>query len=285
MADTLFQMAMSRRTAKMWVTQVNALAGKRYLAMAAYQYRLAVPLLASLAVLNGARLPGPYTLAVLVADGNSGALLADAEVRIPARKLAERSDSAGEARFRALAPGIVRVTALHPGYSPIETEAVLGVHDSTLVVFLMEPTSHVLDTIHVRAPAPPEYLRDFETRRRMGLGRFLTEVQLDSTKHEKVADLIARRFPGLRAEWTYMPPGVKLARPGYFSVSPAQAPGRPAIACEAQLYIDEIRASPDMLWSVQAGDVAAVEYYSSAPPVRYYRPGYACGVVLLWTKR
>lgn len=223
---------------------------------------------------------GSYTLAVLVADGSTGALLSGAEVRIPGRKLTQRSDSAGEVRFRGLGAGVVRVTASYPGYAPIQTDAVLGLHDSTVVVFLMEATSHTLDTIKVRAPALPEYLEDFEARRRMGLGRFLTTVQLDSTKHEKVADFIARRFPGLRAEWSYIPPGVRLVRPGFFALK-SGGPG----GCPPEVYIDEIRASSDMLVSLQAGDVAGVEYYSNAPPIRYYRAGYGCGVILIWTKR
>jgi hypothetical protein len=233
-------------------------------------------LLASLAVF-GARLPRSFTLAVLVADGSTGALLTGAKVEIPSRKLTQRSDSMGEVRFRQLTAGVVRVTALYPGYAPIQTDAVLGLHDSTVVVFLMESTSQSLDTIHVTAPAPAEYLRDFETRRHMGLGRFLTAVQLDSTKHENVADLVARRFTGLRAVWDYTYTEVTLESTR--GVTSFRHP------CHPQVYIDEKPATGDLLGWLQSGDVAGVEYYSNAPPVQYHRAGSVCGVVLIWTTR
>ena len=242
-----------------------------------YRRWLAVPLLA-VAVFAG-RLPRSYTLAVLVADGKTGALLSGAQVQIPERKLEQRSDSVGEVRFRALTPGVVRVTALHPGYAPIETSAILGLHDSTVVVFLMEPVSQSLDTIRVSAPAVKDYLREFEDRRKLGLGRFLTAVQLDSTKHEAVADLVARRFPGLRAEWSWDRTGVALARPGFYALKLSKG------GCAAQVYIDDKPATAMDLASLQAGDVAGLEYYSNAPPVQYHRAGSGCGVVLIWTTR
>jgi hypothetical protein len=237
---------------------------------------VALPLLGSLAVFDG-RFPRSFTLAVLVADGRTGALLSGAQVQIPSRKLAQRSDSAGEVRFRALTPGVVRVTALYPGYARIETEAILGLHDSTVVVFLMEAISQPLDTIRVSAPAVRDYLREFEGRRKMGLGRFLTSVQLDSTRHENVVDLIARRFTGLRAVWDFTLTEVTLeSRRGVTSFKHQ---------CHPQVYIDEKPATGDLLGWLQAGDVAGVEYYSNAPPVQYHRAGSACGVVLIWTTR
>jgi len=95
----------------------------------------------------------------------------------------------------------------------MQTDAILGLHDSTVVVFLMEAISQPLDTIRVTAPPVQDYLREFEGRRKMGLGRFLTAVQLDSTKHENVADLVARRFTGLRAVWiSHTPRSLSRAR-------------------------------------------------------------------------
>lgn len=238
---------------------------------------LVLPLFASLALSDSGRLPGSYTLAVLVADGKTGAFLSGARVQLPSRKLTQSSDSVGEVRFRQLTAGVVRVTVLHAGYAPMQTDAILGLHDSTVVVFPMEEVSQPLDTVRVTAPASPEYLHDFEARRHLGLSRFLTSVQLDSTKHENVADLVARRFMGLRAVWDFTLTEVTLeSRRGVTSFKHQ---------CHPQVYIDEKPASADLLGWLQAGDVAGVEYYSNAPPVQYHRAGSACGVVLIWTTR
>lgn len=225
--------------------------------------------------------PGPYVLQVLVADGRSGALLVGAHVEIPGRSLAVRSDTLGQAIFTALEPGIVRVTAKYLGYAPASANVVLGLTDSSSLVFLMESTAHNLDTIRVSSSVHPEYLDDFYQRKKIGIGRFLPSAVLDSSRHEKLADLIARRFPGLRAEWDPAHAGVKLARPGYYSLS-----GRPEkTGCAAQVYIDDTLANAGDVASLNAGDIAGVEYYSNAPPVQYRRAGSQCGVVLLWRKR
>lgn len=225
---------------------------------------------------------GTSILVVLTADEKTGSLLRDAQVEIPVRELSRKSDSLGITRFIGLEPGLVRVIARHGGYAPMQTTALLGFSDSTVVVFLMRASAQTLDTVRVNAPRAPEYLRDFNVRKRMGLGHFLTEQQLDSTKHEMLADLVSRRFSGLRASWGGASSVKLVSTRGFYSFGKFKI-GK--AGCFPLVYIDEMIADPGQLGSLQSGDVGGVEYYSNAPPVQYTRAGAQCGVMLIWTRR
>jgi len=140
-------------------------------------------------------------------------------------------------------------------------------------------TAKTLDTVRVTAAREPEYLHDFYVRRRMGLGRFLTSAQLDSAKHETLADFVAQRFTGLHAEWDVTGTGVSLrSTRGFYSF-------RKSAICNATVFLDDMLATGGDLAFLAAGDVAGVEYYSNAPPVRYTRAGAHCGVFVVWRKR
>ena len=150
---------------------------------------------------------------------------------------------------------------------------------SAALIFVRVPDAHAqtpLDTVHVTATRVPEYLEEFESRRVRGLGHYLTEAQLDSTKHERLADLIARRFTGIRAQWI---------SGGEVSLVSTRGPisfHKPV--CAPHVYIDAVFGRPD-LGSFQSGDVVGVEYYSDVPPVQYKRAGSQCGVILIWTRK
>jgi hypothetical protein len=53
--------------------------------------------------------------------------------------------------------------------------------------------------------------------------------------------------------------------------------------CFVQVYIDDHKAQADDLAHIQSGDVAAIEYYSIAPPPQY-NVNAPCGALLVWTK-
>lgn len=90
--------------------------------------------------------------------------------------------------------------------------------------------------------------------------------------------MVARRFPGLRAEWNTSRTAVGLVS------TRGSTPSTPE--CGPQVYIDGSYLGADaLLPSLAAGDVAGVEYYSIAPPAQYTRAGPWCGTILFWTRR
>lgn len=219
-----------------------------------------------------------FTLTVLVTDSRNGNPVPQAEVEVPARSLTSRSDSLGNASFKGLSSGPIRVTATRLGYSPVQAEVVLGYSDTSTVHFFMQLAAVRLDTVRVNAKGLPSYLEEFENRRMRGLGRYLTSAQLDRFGPEAVADFMVMRFTGLRAVWS----------PNHMSVALASSRGpvsfRGGSVCFAQLYIDGFKAGGEELADLKQGDVAGIEYYSNVAPVQYAR-GARCGVVIIWTKR
>lgn len=239
---------------------------------------LAIPMAASLTLLPTLHRVGPCSLGVLVVDAKTGAPLSDTRVEISEFKLTQRTDSLGELRFTGLAAGVVRVTAARVGYEPMESTVSLTPADSSVVVFFMRHFAMELGTVDITGHQSPRYLQEFETRRRSGLGRYLTDTQLDSAGWEPIADLAAARFPGLRAVWDQSNRSVGL-------VSTRGVTSLRGGACVVQVYVDGYPWKGEDLAFFRAGDLAAVEYYSTAPPVQYPSAGWSCGVLLIWTKR
>lgn len=157
----------------------------------------------------------------------------------------------------------------------------LGLSDSTDVYVSLEPVGFSLDTVRVRGQAEPQFLSDFLARKRMGLGRFLTQEQLDSAGHESLGDFASRRFTGVRAVWSLDRSSMSLqSLRGYYSLG-----GHGKGVCNVQAYVDGTLSTGMDLAGLTSADVAGVEFYSNAPPVQYARAGSGCGVMQVWMRR
>ena len=219
-------------------------------------------------------------LAALVADAKSGSPIPDAEVAIDAYRLSNRTDSVGELRFPGLPPGLTVVTAFRIGYRPMAAIASLKGSDTSVVVFLMHRLTASLDTVRMLAAPWSPNLDEFYQRRKMGLGRYLTFAQLDSSASDQIADIVEHRFPGLHAAWNQSRTEVMLlSAHGPTSLSTTTP-------CKVAVYVDgQLRRGDDELAGLSAGALGGVEYYSIRPPPQYPGGNNACGTLLLWTKR
>jgi hypothetical protein len=199
---------------------------------------------------------------------------------IDAYDLAQRTDSSGELRFSGLPPVPVVVTALRVGYQPMQAAVSFTRADSSVVVFLMHHFTPTLQTVSVRGYGGSPYMGEFDARMHVGLGRYLTLPQLDSSAGESVPDLVARRFPGIRALWNQSRTSVRIVS------SHSSTSLRSAQKCAVHVYVDgQARFDDDELASFKAHDLVGVEYYSIAPPAQYQGGDFSCGTLLLWTSR
>ena len=210
-----------------------------------------------------------------VADAATGAPLTEARVGVPDAKRTGTTNWIGEAVLAGISPGKHNVEARKLGYEPANA-LVLVRGDSVGVVFRLIRVTPSLDTVVIRGVPVPWYLEEFERRRQGLLGRFLVAAQLDSVWSETIADVAARRFPGLRVEWIY---------PDQFHLVSTHASTFLRRRCKPDVYVDRIYRRDDEVLAVTAGEVAGIEYYSIAPPVQYQRLGQECGAILIWTKR
>ena len=223
---------------------------------------------------------GPVS--VFVVDVASNQPLVEARVEFPALALSGRTDLFGTAYFPALKSGAVRIKVSKIGYVPISRDITLEFAPANAIEVSVAMKKFLvaqpLDTIEIIEKRSFDFLNDFERRRHIGLGKYFTSAQLDSSPHESLADQLTRRVTGVRAEWSNSRMGVRLVS----LRGPIRFQGE--TQCFVQVYVDNTRADGDVLAHIQSGDVAAIESYSIALLVQYSANA-ACGVLLVWMKR
>ena len=207
-----------------------------------------------------------------VADASTNAPVTDAVVEVSDIGRTARTDWIGEAHVFDVARGRHHVTVRHIGYVPADVDIVFT-RDTVGYVFMLSPSPTMLDTMRTTAKvaAVPLKLQDFEMRRRMGIGRFLTDSVLQKEATQPIASIMARHLPGL------------------YSLGFDRGIGRMHMGsrCRLEVYIDGVRYSGDALdlRFIDGVDVAGVEYYTETnAPVQYRHLGMACGVILIWLK-
>ena len=244
-----------------------------------------------------------------VVDASTGDPLAGADVLVLDVGRLVRSDGAGEARVAGIPAGRHRVRVRRLGYAAADVELLFQA-DSTTALFKLEPVQTELDTVRVVARATRPHLREFETRRSLGIGRFLTESDLSRAGDEDFAQLVAVRFPGLQArtdqEGKRHIVSLRGSCGGDMSHDRHEVPrlggmnGRGGVggggagsfgsctndvACPVRVFLDGMDLGQDELNIVRTWDLAGVEYYTGASmPAQYRLPGTGCGLLLLWSR-
>ena len=139
----------------------------------------------------------PTTVLIVgVADAGSGQALQGAEVIFPELGRSGRTDALGEAHLPGIPVGSHRIRVRFLGYAAADTMLPFQ-GDTTGIVFQLERTAVTMEAVEVKA-AGASRLRDFEARRRIGLGKFMTVDQLEKEGSRDFGVVAMSRFPGLR---------------------------------------------------------------------------------------
>lgn len=260
---------------------------------------------------------GRSTLSVGVADAQSGAPIAGVEVVLPDHKLVVRTDAMGQARIPGIPFGEHRVRVRLLGYEPSEVQLKFA-GDTTGAVFRLDRAAVPLKEVDVTASAVPSQLKDFEVRRKQGLGRFLVESDLAREGDRDFTSVASVRFPGLsvrtdtdgRAHIASLRSscGGDGGRPGTDNRGVERIGGQPGLkpalgsrgidgeqsitgSCESTrpclvpVYLDNVQLGEADGDLIRTWDLSGAEYYTgSSVPARYRSSGSACGVVVLWSK-
>lgn len=262
------------------------------------------------------------TLVVNVADVSNGSAVADAEVFIPEIRRQARTDRSGEAVLKALPPGSYEIRVRRLGYAASAVLFAMG-KDSASISMLLRPSATALDTVHVVESAiTTERHRQFELRRRRGLGRFLGPETLRLESVQEFPLVAIQHFPGLAmitgrgGQWqlasrhgscgvdtTYETlsssgsmirgesQGSRMVGAGSGArQTVADAATSPSSCfsdhpCHVKLFLDGQPVAETDINIVHTSELYGVEYYANgnAPP-QYQLSGAACGVILLWTR-
>ena len=135
-------------------------------------------------------------LVVNVGDDETGQALQGAEVLLPGLGRSARTDALGEARIGSIPSGPHRIRVRFLGFAPMDTTLQFE-GDTAAVLFRLERAVVALDAVEVKA-ASPMRLRDFEMRRKIGSGKYLTAVDLERDSNRPFGIVAMTRFPGLQ---------------------------------------------------------------------------------------
>jgi hypothetical protein len=263
-----------------------------------------------------ARSQGKSTLSVGVADAETGAPIAGAEIVLPELKILTRSDASGQARVPGIPLGTHRVRVRLLGYTASDVQLKFE-GDTTGAVFRLGKSPAALSGVDVTASPVPAQLKDFETRRKQGIGRFLTESDLVPVADRDFMLVASTKFPGVTIQTDDgKHPHLAGTRSGCGGAGGAQAANRgvdrigaqagakPKLgmrdgyedgdlhgscessrACLMQVWLDNINLGESDPGLIRTWDLSGVEYYTgNSVPARYRTSGSACGVVVLWSK-
>jgi len=228
---------------------------------------------------------GQGTLIATVADASSQMFLSGAEVRVVQLSRSAKTDIFGEGLFTRIPAGQYRIEARLLGYKPEAIDLPFRSADTVRVTFLLTRIPAILDTTRVTATNVPSHLSEFETRRALGTGRFLSDSELTAAANIDLARLIAQRIPGLSAVSGPSSHGTFLFSTRGGTVN-ARRPN--SSLCPIQVYVDGQRSGAPQeatdLTDYKPQALAGVEFYNESSTPAEYRSGNVCGVLLLWTK-
>jgi hypothetical protein len=200
----------------------------------------------------------PVSAAHVVLEGRDAPILASAD-----------ADETGAFVFGNLASGWYSIRIVRIGYLELTDSVHIPGDATTHITASMVPSALDLDPVVVTASRRlPHYMREFERRRAMGFGWFITREDIEERNPLFASDLF-RMIPGL-------------------SVVPGRHAGDARLLmrgrCEPQLWIDGVPVdggSIDLF--VHPDALEAVEVYSTASvPPRF--GGSSCGAVVVWSR-
>jgi hypothetical protein len=198
--------------------------------------------------------------------------LANATVSVVGAKTQVVTGSNGRFRILDLVAGSHYLLIRRVGFEPSSSVITVAAGDTLRASFALQPSRTDLDTVRVRGNQLSPKMLEFEQRRKLGEGRFMTEGEIDSLNLVATEDL----FRHLISDHV---------RPAFHS--------NPMLMCErAQWFLDGVLLPPPPYYKEldlpSPKELAGIEYYSSPAntPLRFKSSsgGGFCGVILMWTK-
>jgi len=257
---------------------------------------------------------GMATLTGVVLIDSTKQPIAAAEITLVDLASTVLTDDHGVFQFSDVPPGSHHLTARRVGYGLLDASIDMAPNQTTQRTLHLSRAA-ALDSVVVNAATRDQGMREFEERRRTGLGRFLTRAELapmdgltlvealTSVRGVSIARgpmghgwaLSKRSLPPACAVLTGMTPqcAAMLAGEGFYVPPPGEAEKAAGAACYMQIYINQTLVNPESptepfdLGSIATNSIQAIEVYAtdSEVPMRYSGHGSKCGVIVLHTRR
>lgn len=222
----------------------------------------------------------------------------NAEIAIAALGLSARSDSAGGFSLLRIAAGRYEVVVRAVGSVPYHETIVFGEGDKIERDILLKRSINALASVSISASLSMIDVRmaGFEERRKMGMGRFITQAELEKAGGRQLGNFLVSKLGGVRAASMGGGQNAIASARGVSSFSKVPSGDLSDVKrgakpeCYVQIIVD------DIIWyRGQVGEklvdinsflpeyVAGIEYYTtSTTPSRFV--GTACGTLIIWTR-
>jgi Carboxypeptidase regulatory-like domain len=169
------------------------------------------------------------------------------------------------------------------GFRPASAIIQVSETDTLRLSYTLEPISpEQLNAVVVTEKAPSIRMSEFEQRRKLGQGEFMTADEIKERNSAFPTELF-RKFKSVNVTPDNSTPIIQ-----YYAIS-AREGGNPQLgACPMQVYLDQVPLpSPfnlDLLPSPH--DIGGIEVYAGASTIPLQFAGFdrGCGVILVWTK-
>lgn len=204
--------------------------------------------------------------------------VAGARVRVRETGIETTTNAAGVFTLQSLPTGSHAVESSAIGFQPARVAADISESGEESVDLVLDPLGSRLDTVQVfGSRMAPVWRKEFDARRKLGVGRYIDEAALAKQDPMTVADVLDQV------------PSITI-RPGKFSARTLVLfrQGSSEVGyCLPNVFIDgTYRESPDgnVDELVSAREIRAIEIYRSAllAPVAF-QPRTPCGVLVIWT--
>jgi hypothetical protein len=207
---------------------------------------------------------------------STGAPIEDATIEIAGA--AARSDARGAFRLWTGDIDTLTISIRRLGYFPVSAQIAARQRQWDTVVVQLDRNPRVLGSVKVNEAATRSALglRDFEQRRAIGIGIFVTREEVVARNTSLPSDIF-RTMRGVRL--------VKL-RNGVWGVRFAAYSNRPS--CVPDLWLDGQRARGMEVDEISATDIQAIEVYESwstvPAPFAPTSQSLPCGTIVIWTR-
>ena len=190
----------------------------------------------------------------------------------------------GRFRITKVPAGRYLVIVKRVGYRPTSEFVEVPAGDTARLAYTLAEAAGgtTLEPVVVTEKAVAARVAEFEARRKLGQGEFMTQAEIDARNTVFASELL-RKFKAVNVAQT-----TSSAMGGYYALSHREG-GNPSVgACPMQIYLDDVpMPTPfnlDLLPSPK--DLAGIEVYSGSAsiPMRFNGYNKGCGVILIWTK-
>jgi len=227
--------------------------------------------------------------------------IADAEVTILRSSLKIRTGPNGRFRFTSMPAGQYLVIVRRIGYHPTSGLVEVPANDTLRSAYALTRAPQGLDTVRIVTESRSFRMMEFEDRRKLGEGQFLTQAQIDKHNSVYVSDLLRFFFMGVSIKETGGGVGsggqvqefAKSSR-GYGGVTTLGDASNPQTSvivpndCYMKIIVDDVpMPTPfDLALLPSTREIAGIELYTGPAtiPVRYNGLDARCGLILIWTK-